>query len=70
MKDKRVVDLFDAVVDAANEGLRHWEQIKRIALLPKEFTIEAGELTPKLSLRRKTILANNTAIAEELYGAS
>ena len=70
VKDKRVIDLFGPVVTAANDGLGHWEQIKKVALLPKEFTIEAGELTPKLSLRRKAIMANHAAVVDALYAGT
>ena len=67
VKDKRVIGLYAEAIAAANDGLGHWEQIKKVALLPKEFTIDAGELTPKLSLRRKTILANHAAVVDGLY---
>ncbi len=70
VKDKRIVDLYDDAVAYVNEGLGHWEQIKKVALLPKEFTIDAGELTPKLSLRRKVILANHAKVVEGLYGTA
>ena len=70
VKDKRVIDLYDEAIAYVNDGLGHWEQIKKVALLPKEFTIDAGELTPKLSLRRKTIMANHAAVVEALYGGS
>jgi long-chain acyl-CoA synthetase len=65
--DPRVVALFDDAIAHANRGLGHWEQIKKVALLEREFTIDAGELTPKLSLRRKTILANNSKVLDRLY---
>jgi long-chain acyl-CoA synthetase len=70
VRDPRVLALYKDAIARANEGLGHWEQIKKIALLPKEFTIDAGELTPKLSLRRKTILANNAAVVEGLYAGT
>ena len=43
-------------VDHFNQSLGNWEQLKKFILLPKEFTIDAGELTPKLSMKRKAIL--------------
>jgi long-chain acyl-CoA synthetase len=34
------------------------EQVKKFTLIPREFTIDQGEMTPKLSVRRKQVLAN------------
>ncbi|MBX2972630.1 MAG: long-chain fatty acid--CoA ligase [Flavobacteriales bacterium] len=65
--DKRIVDRIFAEVQKVNAGLGHWEQIKRIELLPAEFTIDSGELTPSLKLRRKAIMARYTAQVERIY---
>lgn len=67
IKNQQVHDKIWAEVEKLNEGFGHWEQIKKITLLEKEFTIDGGELTPKLSLRRKVILSNNEARIEEMY---
>ncbi len=56
-------------VNDMNTLLSHHEQIKKIELLPKEWSIEGGELTPKLSLKRKIILANYKALYDLIYGA-
>jgi long-chain acyl-CoA synthetase len=50
-----------------NETFGSWEQVKKIAVLPSEFTIESGEITPTLKLKRKKILENNTARFNEIY---
>ena len=42
-------------------------QVKQFALLPKEWSIDGGELTPKLSLKRKVILEKNKEIIEKIY---
>lgn len=65
--DKRILDRLMKEVETANAGLGHWEQVKRIILLPQEFSIETGELTPTLKLRRKPILARYAAQIEALY---
>lgn len=55
-------------VEKMNEELAKYEQIKKIRLLPREWTIERYELTPKLSLKRKEILRTNANLVEEIYG--
>ena len=70
VKDPRVIACFKNAVDMVNKDLGHWEQIKKFALLDQEFTIDGGELTPKLSLRRKAILEKRAAVVEEIYAGS
>ena len=65
--DKRIHDRIFEEVKKVNQGLGHWEQIKKIALLPAEFTIEGGELTPSLKLKRKAIMAKYAAQVETMY---
>ena len=54
-------------VDKYNSGFGNWEQIKKFELLPKEFSIDAGEMTPKLSLKRKVILQKYEALILKIY---
>ncbi|HEY0900259.1 MAG TPA: long-chain fatty acid--CoA ligase, partial [Sphingobacteriaceae bacterium] len=58
---------YNEIIAGLNEGFGHWEQVKRIILLPKEWTIDAGEMTPKMSLKRKVILEKNHTIIENIY---
>jgi len=67
IKNDQVLAKYNEVIEAANVGFGKWEQIKRIALLPKEWSIDGGELTPKLSLKRKVITEKNNAIIEKIY---
>lgn len=69
VKNPRVIEKYQREVDRLNKDFGHWEQIKKFILLPKEWTIDAGELTPKLSLRRKIILNNHSEDLDELYGS-
>ena len=63
--------LFTARVDAQvrqmNEGLARYEQVKRFALLPSELTIEEGELTPTLKLKRRVIHERHREVIDALY---
>lgn len=55
IQDPRVLDILEKVVSKVNQNFGNWEQIKRFQLLPNEFTIETGELTPTLKNKRKVI---------------
>ncbi|MEO5911523.1 MAG: long-chain fatty acid--CoA ligase [Pelobium sp.] len=70
IKDKKVCDKIWSEVNKLNENFGNWEKVKKIALLADEFTIDGGELTPKLSLKRKVILKKNEDIIEKLYKES
>lgn len=54
-------------VKNANDELAQHEKIKKMKLLPKEWTIDNGELTPKLSLKRKVIMQANKKLYDEIY---
>jgi long-chain acyl-CoA synthetase len=47
--------LYQELVDALNRELSQFERIKRLAILPREFTIDSGELTPTLKVKRKVV---------------
>ena len=67
IKNEKVCDKIWLEVNRLNEDFGNWEKVKKIALLPNEFTIDGGELTPKLSMKRKVIYQNNIDIIEKLY---
>lgn len=52
----QVLDLYRKLVDSFNEFFNHVEQVKKFELIPNEWTIETGELTPTLKLKRKVIM--------------
>jgi long-chain acyl-CoA synthetase len=54
-EEPRVRELIQAVVDETNAERSRFEQVKRFAILPRDFTIEADELTPTLKLKRRTV---------------
>ncbi len=54
-------------VETANDTLAQYEKIKKIELFPNEWTIEKGEMTPKLSLKRKIILGENKIALNKIY---
>jgi long-subunit acyl-CoA synthetase (AMP-forming) len=54
-------------VEQANQGLARYEQVKKIVLLPQELSVETGELTPTLKLKRRVILERHKDAIEALY---
>jgi long-chain acyl-CoA synthetase len=64
-----VHDLLDAEVAKTMEKFSRYEQIKKYALLPDEWTIESGETTPKLSVKRKVVEKNYAKQIEGIYAA-
>jgi len=65
--DPAVGELVQGIVDDANRARSRFEQVKRFAILPRDFTLEAGELTPTLKLRRRACIEHFRAELDELY---
>lgn len=69
VKSNEVLAMYDKVVEKYNALFNHVEQIKKYALLPKEWGVETGEMTPKLSLKRKAIMEKYKDEVEKIYAA-
>jgi len=54
-------------LDFYNQKFAQWETIKKFKLLPAEFSIDGGELTPTLKLKRKVVMSKNQALVDEMY---
>ncbi|MBC3540485.1 AMP-dependent synthetase/ligase [Rufibacter sediminis] len=67
IRKPEVLDKFQKEIDKANEHLAQYEKIKKFVLLPKLWSVETGEMTPKLSIKRKVITSNNSHLIESLY---
>jgi long-chain acyl-CoA synthetase len=61
--------LVQEIVDEVNRDLSRFEQIKRFAIVPREFSAEAGEVTPTLKLKRRVIEERFAAEIEQLYAS-
>jgi len=70
IRNPRVLTLYREIVDSYNTNFSHVEQIKRFELLPAEWTIDTGEMTPKLSLRRKVVTEKFHGAIEKIYRES
>jgi long-chain acyl-CoA synthetase len=64
-----VKDLIAADIEKINGRIGKWEQVKSFRLLPQPFTVEGGELTPTLKLKRKNILVKYGELVTEIYSA-
>jgi long-chain acyl-CoA synthetase len=67
LQSEEVNHLYDNIVKHYNETFNHVEQVKKFKLLPKEWTIETGEMTPKLSMKRKVIVEKFKNEIENIY---
>ncbi|MEH0155853.1 long-chain fatty acid--CoA ligase [Limibacter armeniacum] len=67
IRNAEVIKLFENRINDLQKNLARFEQVKKFTLLPKEFTIENGEITPTLKIRRKTILQNFSSEIEAMY---
>ena len=65
--NKQVINKFTAIIEQINQNFGRVEQVKKFRLMPREFTEEAGELTPTLKLKRKVIMSKYEKEIESLY---
>ena len=67
IKQPKVLDLFRELIDSYNKFFNHVEQIKKFQLLPNEWSIETGEMTPKMSIKRKVVMEKYRDSVEHIY---
>jgi long-chain acyl-CoA synthetase len=67
IKNEKVIELYKNVVEDFNTFFNNVEQIKKFELLPHDWSVDSGELTPKLSLKRKVIMERYRDAAERIY---
>ncbi len=63
----RILDLFTRQIESVTAGLAQFEKVKKFALLTRELTVENGELTPTLKIKRRVVDENFRATIDELY---
>lgn len=63
----KVLDLYKELIDSFNQSFNQVEQVKKFELLPNEWTIESGELTPTLKLKRKVIMEKYKGAYDRIY---
>lgn len=65
-----VIAMYKELVESFNKFFNHVEQIKKFELLPWEWSIDTGELTPKMSLKRKVVMEKYRDAVERIYAGS
>lgn len=63
----KIIALFRARIDTLQQQFAHYEQVKRFTLLPHPFSMERGELTNTLKLRRNVLAQNYKEIIDKMY---
>jgi long-chain acyl-CoA synthetase len=67
LKSEKVKERITQEIDRANTRFGQWEQIKKFSIISEEFTIEGGELTPTLKMKRKKIIEKYSKNYKEIY---
>ncbi|MGH9408036.1 MAG: AMP-dependent synthetase/ligase [Vicinamibacterales bacterium] len=62
------IAVYEAIVARVNESLSRFEQVKKIRLLPRELTIDSGELTPTMKVKRRVVEQRWAREIDEMYG--
>lgn len=69
IENQLLIDRINEEIAAINKEYGSWEQLKKVKILPQEFTIEGGELTPTLKFKRKKILEKYQTQYQAIYSA-
>ncbi len=67
LSNARIVELYESIIEECNSDFSKWEQVKKFELLNEEFTIDGGELTPTMKLKRKNIMSKYEAQVERIF---
>lgn len=67
IKNERVIEFYKDLVESFNKYFNNVEQIKKFELLPHEWSVDTGELTPKMSLKRKVIMEKYRDAVARIY---
>lgn len=65
--NQKVIDRIQEEVDTINQKFGNWEKIKRFELTPNVWSIDGGELTPTLKLKRKIVLQKYADLYDKIY---
>jgi len=63
----RILDLFERQVESLTQDLSRFEKVKRVAIIERELTVEGGELTPTLKVKRRVVEDEYRDVIERIY---
>ena len=66
----QIIEHMRKEVANLTKSLADYERIKKVAILPKEFTVDSGELTPTLKVRRRIVEDKYKDLINSLYPSS
>lgn len=67
VRNERIIKLYNELVIKCNQSFAQWEQLKKITLLPELWTVETGEMTPTMKVKRKVITEKNKDLIEGMF---
>lgn len=67
LKEEKIVRLFESEIERVNRRLSHPEQLKKFTLVADQWSVEGGELTPTLKLKRRILYEKYKDLIESLY---
>ncbi|WP_433622020.1 AMP-binding protein [Nocardia sp. CA-120079] len=67
MPEQAIRDTVQRALDSVNAGLNRWETIKQYRILPRELSVESGELTPSLEIKRAVVARNHADLIKSIY---
>ena len=70
VREPRILALFQSAIDRWNEGKAHEQLVHRFAVVPKDLSIESGELTPTLKVKRRIVDQHYKHLIDEMYEGS
>ncbi len=69
-KEPQLIAMVQAAVTELNKGVGSWESVKKFQILPADFTIETGELTPSLKVKRKVVEQKYKDVLDGFYSGA
>jgi long-chain acyl-CoA synthetase len=67
IRNPKVIEMFRELIESFNKFFNHVEQVKKFELLAREWSVDTGEMTPKLSLKRKVIMEKYRDAIDRIY---